>query len=255
VALLEVRNLTMQFGGLSAISGVDLDVCEGEILGLIGPNGAGKSTFYNVVHGVFRPTEGRISFGGVDIVSLAMHERARLGISRTFQDNMLFMDLTVLDNVFAGFHMRYNTRLWKAFLHSRSAREEDRAKRKNALEILEFMGLLDRKDELARNLPHGYQRILGICIALAPSPRLLLLDEPATGMDAEEAQTLIGLIRALRDKGITVMIVEHNIGAIMSVCDRIVVLNFGKKLAEGLPEEIRTNSSVVESYIGSRTHR
>jgi len=251
MALLEIRNLTKYFGGLAAINGVDMNINESEILGLIGPNGAGKSTLFNMVNGTDRPSSGKITFKGHDITGLPTHRIAKMGIGRTFQATTLFMNETVLENVLTGFHLRYKTELWKAFLHTPACRHEDRTCRLQAGEILEFMGLQSLKNEIARNLPHGHQRILGICLALATRPSLLLLDEPATGMHPEEMNNLVRLIKKLREGGITIVVVEHHMQAVMNLCDRLVVLNFGKKIAEGVPEEIRKNKEVIEAYLGT----
>jgi branched-chain amino acid transport system ATP-binding protein len=248
--ILEVKKLSKHFGGLAAISQLDLSVVESEILGLIGPNGAGKTTLFNVISGFFPHTSGKVIFDGRDITGLKAHEIARLGISRTFQASTLFMGIPVLDNVFTGYHMSYKTSIWKRLLRTSSAIKEEGLLRQRAIEILEFAGLASLKDELAANLPHGYQRILGICMALATNPKLLLLDEPATGMNAVEVQNIVGLIRQIRDRGVTIVVVEHDMKAVMNLCDRIVVLNYGRKIAEGLPEEIRENREVVEAYLG-----
>ncbi|MBW1802260.1 MAG: ABC transporter ATP-binding protein [Deltaproteobacteria bacterium] len=248
--MLEVNKLTKYFGGLAAVKDLDLRVNPSEILGLIGPNGAGKTTFFNVVSGCFSPTSGRVLFEGRDISHLKAHDIAHQGMSRTFQASTLFMKLSVLENVFTGYHMSYRTGFLKRILHTPSALKEESAFRQRALEILEFMGMASLKDELAANLPHGYQRILGIAMALATNPRLLLLDEPATGMNPNETENMIRLIRQIRDRGITIILVEHDMKAVMDLCDRIVVLNFGRKIAEGLPEEIRENNAVIEAYLG-----
>jgi branched-chain amino acid transport system ATP-binding protein len=248
--ILEVKKLSKYFGGLAAISQLDLDVVDSEILGLIGPNGAGKTTLFNVISGFFPPTSGRVIFDGQDVTGLKAHEVAHLGISRTFQASTLFMKISVLDNVFTGYHMNYKTRIWKRLLRTSSALKEEELLRHRATEILEFAGLASLKDELAANLPHGHQRILGICMALATNPKLLMLDEPATGMNAVEVQNMIRLIRQIRDRGITVVVVEHDMKAVMNLCDRIAVLNYGRKIAEGLPNEIRENKEVVEAYLG-----
>ncbi|MEW6664196.1 MAG: ABC transporter ATP-binding protein [Thermodesulfobacteriota bacterium] len=248
--MLEVHKLTKCFGGLTAVNQLDLGVNRNEILGLIGPNGAGKTTFYNVVSGFFPPTSGRVLFEGRDISRLEAHEVARRGISRTFQASTLFMKLSVLDNVFTGYHMRYRTGFLKRVLHSPSARSEEEGFRSKAAEILGFVGMSALKDEFAANLPHGSQRILGIAMALATDPKLLLLDEPATGMNPKEKGAMIDLIRRIRDMGITIVLVEHDMKVVMDLCDRITVLNFGQKIAEGLPGVIKENSEVIEAYLG-----
>lgn len=229
---------------------MDLDVAESEILGLIGPNGAGKTTFFNVINGFLPPASGKVLFEGRDITGLKAHKIARLGVSRTFQATTLFMKISVLDNIFTGYHMSYKTSVWERLLRTPSALKEEERLKQEAMEIQKFMGLGPLKDEVAENLSHGHQRILGVCLALATHPKLLLLDEPLTGMNPVEIQTMVGLIKQIRSRGISIILVEHDIKAVMSLCDRIVVLNYGRKIAEGLPEEIRKNKKVVEAYLG-----
>jgi branched-chain amino acid transport system ATP-binding protein len=248
--ILEVKKLSKQFGGLAAISGLDLNVRDTEILGLIGPNGAGKTTLFNVISGFFPPTSGEVLFNGREITWLKAHEIADLGISRTFQATSLFMKLSVLDNVFTGYHLSYKANKLKRILRTPTALKEEELLRQKAIEVLEFMGLTPLINELAANLPHGHQKILGICLALATNPKLLLLDEPVTGMNATETQNMINLIRQIRERNITIVLVEHDMKAVMNLCDRIVVLNYGQKIAEGLPEEIRENKEVIEAYLG-----
>ena len=248
--ILEVKKLSKYFGGLAAVNEVDLGVSESEILGLIGPNGAGKTTLFNAISGYFPPTSGQVIFDGKDITGLKAHEVAYLGISRTFQASTLFMKISVLDNVFTGYHMSYHTGVWQRLLRTPAARKEEATLRQKAMEILEFMGLASLKDEMAMNLPHGHQRVLGVCMAMATNPTVLLLDEPVTGMNPGETQTMISLIRQIRDRGITIVLVEHDMKAVMDLCDRIAVLNYGQKITEGLPEEIRENKEVIEAYLG-----
>ena len=248
--MLRVENLTKRFGGLVALDDVNLHVDNSEILGLIGPNGAGKSTLINVISGFYPPTGGKVIFGGQDITGLKAHHITRLGIGRTFQASTLFMSLSVVDNVFSGYHISYKTSAWKRVLRMPSARKEEKLLKQKAVEIIELMGLGSLEGELAKNLPHGSQRILGVCMALATSPKLLLLDEPVTGMNPTEIQTMMGLIRQIRDSGVTIVIIEHNMETVMNLCDRIVVLNYGEKIAEGLPKEIQENEEVVEAYLG-----
>jgi ABC-type branched-subunit amino acid transport system ATPase component len=250
MTMLEVKKLCKSFGGLSAINDLDLDIFESEILGVIGPNGAGKTTLFNVISGYHTPSSGRVIFNGHDITGLKAHQVAHKGISRTFQLSNLFMSLSVLNNVFTCQHMNYRTAIWERFFHTRSAMKEEKRLRQNALEILEFMGMDPLKDELAAQLTHGWQKILGICMALATNPKLLLLDEPVTGMNPAEIQAMVELISKMRERGITIAIVEHNMQAVMNLCDRVIVLNYGKKIAEGAHEEIIENKEVIEAYLG-----
>jgi branched-chain amino acid transport system ATP-binding protein len=248
--MLKVEKLNKRFGGLAALNELDLHVAESEILGLIGPNGAGKTTFFNVISGFLPPTSGRVIFHGRDITGLKAHRIAYLGMSRTFQASTLFMKMSVLENIFAGFHMSYKTGIWKRLLRTPSALKEEEVLKQRAMEIEQFMGLGALTDVMAENLSHGHQRILGVSLALTTHPRLLLLDEPLTGMNPSEVQAMIDLIKQIRGKGITIVMVEHDIKAVMSLCERIVVLNYGRKIAEGLPEEIRMNREVIEAYLG-----
>jgi len=252
MALLEVKSLRRFFGGLAAVNQLDMQVARSEILGLIGPNGAGKTTLFNLISGFIPPSTGVIVFDGEVISRLKPHEIARRGIGRTFQQSVLFMQSTVFENVFTGCHMHYRTGLLQQFLHTPAARNEERLIRRKTAEILDFMGLTPLQNELAANLPHGHQRILGICVALASSPQLLLLDEPVTGMNPAETLHAMELIRSIRERGITIVMVEHDMGAVMTLCDRIVVLNYGQKIAEGEPEEIKENKEVVEAYLGTK---
>lgn len=251
MVLLNIRNLTKHFGGLVAVDDLNLDVNRGEILGLIGPNGAGKSTVLNMISGSISPTKGQCIFKGENITGLPPHKISKKGIARVFQGNVLFSNLTVTKNVLIGVHMRTTIGFLSSFLGNAYSRKLEKAIREKTAEILELAGLTDRADELAVNLSHGNQRLLCLSVALAGDPELLLLDEPVTGMSAEEVSAMLSLIRMLREKrGITSIVVEHNMRAVMSLCDRIAVISYGTKLAEGSPEEITRNPTVIEAYLG-----
>jgi len=250
MAFLEVRELSKQFGGLIVLKDVNFDINAGEILGLIGPNGAGKSTLYNVIVGVHKPTSGSIVFEGKDITSLRPSQAARKGIIKTFQANVSFRDFTVTENIIVGHHLQVEAGLLGTFFNSFSARKDSEDIRNNIPKILEFFNLTQRQHELAGRLPHGFQRLLGIATAVVAGPRLLLLDEPVTGMNDEESKFTVELIRKLRDTGITIMLVEHDMKVVMNLCDRVMVLNFGKMIAGGTPKEIMKNEDVIEAYLG-----
>jgi len=251
MALLEVTGLSKYFGGLAAVDNVSMEAYQGEILGLVGPNGAGKTTLFNLITGFFRPSRGRIVFKGKNVTGHKPNRIAENGIVRTFQTaNTLFQMRTVRENVLIACHLQYRAGFLRVLLNTPFARREEQETEQKALELIEVMGLSPVKDEYAGNLPHGHQRMLGVCLALAANPQLLLLDEPVTGLTAEEISPFIGRLRELRDSGITVLLVEHNMRAVMGGCDRIIVLNHGRKIAEGSPEEIRSNEEVIEAYLG-----
>ena len=249
--LLEIQNVSMRFGGLEAIGSLDLDIEKGEIRGLIGPNGAGKTTLFNVISGVYRPTAGTILFKGQDITRLRPHDVTRLGVVRTFQAVTLFKNFTVLKNVLMGCHLHSRLSFLGGVFNTKGTRESEAATEKKAMEILDLMGLTELKDELALNLPHGHQRALGVAIGLAAEPELLMLDEPVTGMNPEETAAMMELVKRIRDRGLTILLIEHDMKAVMSVCERISVLDFGKKIAEGEPDEIKQDEAVIEAYLGS----
>jgi branched-chain amino acid transport system ATP-binding protein len=247
--LLEISGLTKYFGGLAAVSQLDMYVNEGEIVGLIGPNGAGKTTVFNLVTGVLRPTKGKVMFEGKDITGKSPHLVARFGIGRTFQLNPLFADFTVVENVVASFHLRPKSSLWDALFNTPTYRHNERYCLDQSLEILQLVGLDQVKDELAKNLPHGYQKMLGVARALAIKPKLLLLDEPIAGMNPDEVDFAMTAIEKTRQGGMTILLVEHNM-QIMDLCDRVIAINFGQKIAEGSAEEVRKNKEVIQAYFG-----
>ena len=248
--MLEIRGLTKYFGGLSAVNNLNMTVNQGEIVGLIGPNGAGKTTVFNLITGFIRPTKGQIIFEQSDITGQPTHSIADKGIVRTFQLNAFLQDMTVLQNALVSCHLHPKVGVWEAILNIPGYRKKEQYACNHAMDILQFLGLDSVKDELAQNLPHGHQRLLGIAMALSANPKLLLLDEPLAGMNAAEVRESLTFVNKIRSAGTTVLLVEHNMRAVMELCDKIVVINFGCKIAEGLPEEIRRNKDVIESYLG-----
>ena len=248
--LLELQSVTMQFGGVTALAEVDLHVAEGEIAGLIGPNGAGKTTVFNVVTGVFRPTAGQIVFQGRSIVGKKRYQVTKLGVARTFQNIRLFPEMTALENVMVGADAHHRTSIAGAMLRLPRHRAEERQGRATASELLTLVGIPHRADATARNLPYGDQRRVEIARALATNPKLLLLDEPAAGFNPREKRALSDLIRTVRDRGYSILLIEHDMGVVMNICDRISVLDFGRKIAEGTPREIQADERVINAYLG-----
>jgi branched-chain amino acid transport system ATP-binding protein len=248
-AILHISGLTKRFGGLVAVKDLDMEVSDQEILGLIGPNGAGKSTVFSMISGFLKPTQGDILFHGRSLVGLPAHDVATLGVARLFQHSLLFDNISVLENVIVGFHRTRTVGLPASLFYTRKARMEEAAFKAKALEILEFVRLAHLKDELAANLSHGHQRLLSVGITLATNPRLLLLDEPVTGMNPAESKTMVQIIRGIRDTGVTIMLVEHHMRVVTDVCDRLVVLNYGEKIAEGSAEVVCNDPEVCAAYL------
>jgi branched-chain amino acid transport system ATP-binding protein len=248
--LLETKGLTKHFGGLAAVSHLDIHVDKGEVVGLIGPNGAGKTTVFNLITGFHRPTSGKVLFDGHDITGKKPHLVAQTGIGRTFQLAQLFPDFTVLENVVASFFLYPRSGFWEAVFNTPAYRKKEEHILNQAGEVLQLVGLDKVKDVLAKNLPHGHQKVLGVARALAIKPKLLLLDEPIAGMTRDEIVFSLGVFEKIRSQGITILLVEHNM-EFMSLCDRVIVLNFGHKIAEGSSEEVRQNEDVIQAYFGS----
>jgi branched-chain amino acid transport system ATP-binding protein len=251
MALLEVDRIVKRFGGLFAVNDVSFEVDRGEIVSMIGPNGAGKTTAFNCITGLYPLTAGDVRFDGHSLLGMPPHRITRLGISRTFQNIRLFSYMTAVDNVMVGEHCRMHSKVWDDLLHTRKERAEERAVEARALATLRRLGLERYADVYARNLPYGLQRRLEIARALASEPTLLLLDEPAAGLNPQEKVELMGVISRMRDEGLTIFLIEHDMRVVMGISDRIVVLDYGEKIAEGTPKEVRENPRVIDAYLGS----
>ena len=249
--LLEIRSLTKNFGGLIAVDQFSMSVAEGQIVGLIGPNGAGKTTVFNLITGVIRPSAGRVEFDGKDVTGKSPHTLAVSGIGRTFQLTPLFTEFTTLENVVASYYLHPRTHFWDAFFNTPTYRRNEAYALEQSLKILDLVGLGKVKDERAKNLPHGFQKMLGIGRALAVQPRLLMLDEPLGGMNTDEINFTMDIMEKVRQQGVTILVIEHNM-QILDLCDHVIAINFGQKIGEGTVEEIRNNPEVIKAYLGEQ---
>ncbi len=251
MALLKATKLSKVFGGLRAVSNFEVDIAPGELVGLIGPNGAGKTTAFNLLTGVYEPTEGQIEFDGKSVVGLKPYQITQRGIARTFQNIRLFADLSVLDNVKIAYHFHVKYGLMESLFRIGRYHNEEAEIEEKAIKFLEIFQLADKKDEIAKNLPYGEQRRLEIARALAAQPKLLLLDEPAAGMNPQETQQLMEMIRWIKKEfNLTILLIEHDMSLVMGVCERIYVLDYGSIIAQGTPQEIKNNPRVIEAYLG-----
>jgi branched-chain amino acid transport system ATP-binding protein len=250
LTLLAAEGVGKRFGGVQALADVSFTIRQGEIYGLIGPNGAGKTTLFNVLTGIYPADGGTFTFDGKPLADLKPHEVAQRGIARTFQNIRLFANLSALENVMVGRHVRTRAGVWGAIVRDGRTRAEEDAIEKRSLELLEYVGVASRANDLAKNLPYGFQRRLEIARALATDPKLLALDEPAAGMNATETQSLEALLHAIRRDGTTILLIEHDMKLVMGVCDRVLVLDYGRKIAEGAAAEVQKNPAVISAYLG-----
>lgn len=251
MSILEVNDLTIMFGGLKAVDSFEITIHDNELIGLIGPNGAGKTTIFNLLTGVYKPTKGSIKLNGQQTFTKKTHEIVMLGSSRTFQNIRLFKNMTVMDNIKVAYHNRMSYQFFAGIFHTKKYRQEEAEANRIALELLSIFGMQETKNELAKNLPYGKQRKLEIARALATNPTLLLLDEPAAGMNPTETEELMKTIRLIKDNfNVSILLIEHDMKLVMGICERIVVVDYGKIIATGNPEEIRKNPAVIKAYLG-----
>ncbi|MCJ7686885.1 MAG: ABC transporter ATP-binding protein [Desulfobacteraceae bacterium] len=253
MSYLELKKVTKLFGKLAALEDIDLQVEKGEIMGIVGPNGSGKTTLINIISGYYRPTRGTILFDDRKISGRRPDQIAARGIARTFQSNVLFEGASVLESVMVSSYLQYRTRSWQAFFETRAYKDEHEAVVGRVLELLRMLDLFNDTFMPAEGLSHGYQRMLGIAIAMAANPRVLLLDEPTTGMNHEEAMFVVENIQKISEQGVTVILIEHNMKVLLNLASRVVILNFGNKIAEGKPEEVMNNQEVIDAYLGTET--
>lgn len=250
-SVVKIIGLTKDFGGLVALNNVSFSVNRGEMVGLIGPNGSGKTTLFHLMTAFLRPSSGQIIFKGENVVGLSTHQIAKEGMVRSWQQSEMFGDMTVIENLMMAQHLLIKSGFWQELFGTQSARMEERKVRQQATEQLKNMGLASFEDELAKNLPHGSQRALGVAMALASRPDVLLLDEPLAGLNLEEIDFMLAKLREIGGRGVTILLVEHNMKAIMDFCQRVIVLNFGKLIADGSPNEILEHEDVIEAYLGA----
>lgn len=250
LALLELRNVSKSFGSLIALENIDLEINQGEVVGLVGPNGSGKTTLFNIISGFYHPSGGEIIYDGRRIDGLRPDQIASMGLGRTFQSDILYSDATVLENVIRGCYLQAKTNSWQAFFGTRGYRKDEQEMVQRAKELVDFLGLSKVRDALPQALPHGQRRCLGLAMAMASNPKLLLLDEPATGMNEDERRIIIEWIGEVAKRGVTILLVEHHVKTAVTLCPRLIVLDFGHELAQGKAEEIIRRKDVIEAYLG-----